>query len=112
MILLIGGNVSIGRYLAALLRDRGLPPQDRDAARRPRRRDVGGGGLRRSSMPRRSLVTGDRLLADAEAVVHLASASVPSTFAAEPWREIPPTPSRLPASLRGAQSSIRPQSSF
>jgi UDP-glucose 4-epimerase len=34
-------------------------------------------------------VAGDHLLADAEAVVYLASDSVPSTFAAEPWREIP-----------------------
>jgi UDP-glucose 4-epimerase len=34
-------------------------------------------------------VAGDRLLAEAEAVVYLASDSVPSTFAAEPWREIP-----------------------
>jgi UDP-glucose 4-epimerase len=88
MILLIGGNGFIGRHLVALLRDRG-----RSAAvvtrRATRAEEVHGGAAPVVDAEAFAGVAGDRLLADAEAVVYLASASVPSTFAAEAWREIP-----------------------
>lgn len=89
MILLIGGNGFIGRHLAALLHDRGLTAAvvTRRAARVEE--TCGGGTAPVIDAEAFAGVTGDRLLADAEAVVYLASASVPSTFAAEPWREIP-----------------------
>ena len=89
MILLIGGNGFIGRHLAALLHDRGLTAAvvTRRAARAGKA--DGGGAAPVIDAEAFAGVAGDRLLADAEAVVYLASASVPSTFAAEPWREIP-----------------------
>jgi UDP-glucose 4-epimerase len=88
MILLIGGNGFIGRHFAALLRDRGFT-----AAVVTRRtatvEEAYGGTAPVVDAETFAGVAGDRLLADAEAVVYLASASVPSTFAAEPWREVP-----------------------
>jgi UDP-glucose 4-epimerase len=89
MILLIGGNGFIGRHLAALLHDRGLTAAvvTRRAARA--QETYGGGVAPVVDAEAFAGVAGDRLLADAEAVVYLASASVPSTFAEEPWREIP-----------------------
>ncbi len=89
MILLIGGNGFIGRHLAALLHDRGLTAAvvTRRAARAEEA--YGGGAAPVVDAEAFAGIAGDRLLADAEAVVYLASASVPSTFAEEPWREIP-----------------------
>jgi UDP-glucose 4-epimerase len=88
MILLIGGNGFIGRHLAALLQDRGLAAVV--VTRRARAEEAHGRGMAPVvDAEAFAGVAGDRLLADAEAVVYLASGSVPSTFAAEPWREIP-----------------------
>jgi UDP-glucose 4-epimerase len=89
MILLIGGNGFIGRHLAGLLHDRCLTAAI--VARRVARADEAyrGGTTRVIGAEAFAGAAGDRLLAEAEAVVYLASDSVPSTFAAEPWREIP-----------------------
>jgi UDP-glucose 4-epimerase len=88
MMLLIGGNGFIGRHFAALLHDRGLTAAV--VTRRAARAEEAYGSRTAPVIDAEAFagVAGDRLLADAEAVVYLASASVPSTFAAEPWREI------------------------
>jgi UDP-glucose 4-epimerase len=89
MILLIGGNGFIGRHFAALLHERGMAVAvvTRHADRvRPA---YGGRTVPVVDAEAFAGGAGNRLLADAEAIVYLASDSVPSTFAAEPWREIP-----------------------
>lgn len=89
MILLIGGNGFIGRHFAALLHERGVAAAV--VTRRPDRAGEEYGGRTVPVVDAEAFagIAGDRLLADAEAIVYLASDSVPSTFAAEPWREIP-----------------------
>ncbi len=88
MILLIGGNGFIGRHVAARVHDRGLTAVV--VTRRGRAGEADGGGTAPVvDAEAFAGVAGDRLLAEAEAIVYLASGSVPSTFAAEPWREIP-----------------------
>jgi UDP-glucose 4-epimerase len=89
MILLIGGNGFIGRHLVTLLNERGIAAAV--VTRRPGRAGEVRGGRTAPVIGAEAFagIAGDRLLAAAEAVVYLASSSVPSTFAAEPWREIP-----------------------
>ena len=89
MILLIGGNGFIGRHLAALVRERGLAATVVTRRAASAAEAYGDGTTPVIDAETFAGVAGDRLLADAEAVVYLASGSVPSTFAAEPWREIP-----------------------
>jgi UDP-glucose 4-epimerase len=89
MILLIGGNGFIGRHLAALVRERGLAATVVTRRAASATEAYGGGTAPVIDAETFAGVAGDRLLADAEAIVYLASGSVPSTCAAEPWREIP-----------------------
>jgi UDP-glucose 4-epimerase len=89
MILLIGGNGFIGRHLAALLHERGIAVAVVTRHAGVARQAYGGRTVPVVDVEAFAGIAGDRLLADAEAIVYLASASVPSTFAAEPWREIP-----------------------
>jgi UDP-glucose 4-epimerase len=89
MILLIGGNGFIGRHLVALLNEHGITAAVVTRRAASATAAYGAGTAPVIDAETFSGVVGDRLLADAEAVVYLASGSVPSTFAAEPWREIP-----------------------
>ena len=112
MILLIGGHGFIGRHLVALLHERGLSAAvvTRRAARAGEA--YGDGTAPVIDAEAFAGAAGDRLLADAEAIVYLASGSVPSTFAAEPWREIPVNVEPAARLLRGAPPSIQRHGSF
>jgi UDP-glucose 4-epimerase len=89
MIVLFGANGFLGRHTAELLGGRGQ--RAIAVSRTPDREffERFEPALRVMTAAEFASAAGDAAIAEAEALIHLAWGSVPSTFVDEPWRELP-----------------------
>lgn len=89
MIILFGANGFLGRHTAELLGRRGQ--RVTAVSRTPDREFFGrfAPALKVMTAVEFASAAGDAAIAEAEALIHLAWGSVPSTFVNEPWRELP-----------------------
>lgn len=90
MLVLVGGNGFLGRHASELLHKQGGGPAV-VVSRSPDRGFLEGFAPSLASMTAQEFAgsAGSDLIARADAVIYFASQSVPSTFAEEPWQEVP-----------------------
>ena len=88
MIIALGGAGFIGKHLQALLLAQAIPFTV-ISRRPPSAATMVEPGFGFMSSEAFMGPAGDRLIRSASGIVNMISSSVPGTFAAEPWREVP-----------------------
>lgn len=88
MLVLIGGNGFIGRHLTILADSRNVPVTVVDVTQDHEFLSAHAPGAKSMSVDDFEKEKGESLIRRADAIVYLASKSVPASFLAEPWREV------------------------